>query len=122
MSNENELADYYVPNELHSDEFYMLVRQGKVQRMPASTADDANAQVWPIARTHADALRLAKWFHKTNPSAHNSKVRPALIGSIKGETLEGHITLALKEGCIGTACVAGWLRDGSPEWGWLPFD
>lgn len=97
-----------------SAQFFMLVNKGMVQRYIGTDTEGRPAKVWPIAETHADATRLAKWLKAPH-------VRPALIGSVKGETLEGHIALALNEECVAVYCVAGWNEDGSPKWKWLPM-
>jgi hypothetical protein len=97
-----------------NEQFYMFVRRGLVQRMPV-IINGESALVWPVARTHQDALKLSRNFNVPG-------LRPALIGSIKGETLEGHLNLALYEGCVGMAVVDGWDRNDSPIWGYLPFD
>src|SRR4051812_35694777 len=92
--------------ENNMTETYMFVRNGLVQRLTTQ-----RGKRWPVAQTHTDAMRLAKWFKPAG-------VRPALVGSVPSETLAGHITMALHEGCIGACCVMGWLEDGSPTWGY----
>jgi len=94
--------------------FYMLVRRGKVQRIKV-TKDGKPTLVWPVAETHADAKRLAIWCGKPG-------VRVAQIGSVERETLEGHLRLAISEGCVAVCCVRDWAPDGSPLWKWLPLD
>lgn len=95
----------------------MLVRRGLTQRHEA-TFNGRRVKVWPVARTHADALRLLRWLRKVKRQSL-SQISVAKIGSVEGETLEGHIELAIKEGCEGICCVLGWNKDGSPKWGWL---
>jgi len=97
-----------------SDQLYMLVRRGNVQFMPVEICG-GSALAWPVARSHRDALKLSKKFGVQD-------VRPALIGSIKGETIEGHLFLALDQGCAGMAIVNGWDRNDSPIWGYIPFN
>ena len=70
--------------------------------------------MWPVAESHADAQRLAKWMIENGGAPQD--VRPALIGSVEGETLEGHIALAMEDGCAMISCVCGWTDDVSPTW------
>lgn len=95
-------------------QYYMLVRKGMVQRIPVKWLGD-DVLAWPVVETHSDAIRFAA---RTGIPG----VRPALIGSVNGETLEGHIGLALEEGCRLVICIAGWNSDGSPKWKYIPFD
>lgn len=97
-------------------QFYMLVRKGMVQRLLGKNHDGQPAKVWPIAESHTDAWLLAKWFKAQSKSTGD--VRPAAIGSVNGETLEGHIKMAMDEGCVACYCVSGWNTDGSPIWKW----
>jgi hypothetical protein len=97
----------------HTPPKYMLVRQGFVQRLIV-TRDGQEVLVWPVTQTLADAKRLCEQLQRPG-------VRPAEIGSAPGETLEGHIAMALEEGCVAACCVMGWQEDGSPEWGWKLF-
>jgi hypothetical protein len=92
-------------------EFFMLVRKGRVQRYSVGAAGPS---IWPIAETFGDAKRLCEWFG--GPS-----VRAARIGSVSGESLEGHLKLAIEDGCVAVYCVAGWHEDGSPQWKYIPI-
>jgi hypothetical protein len=96
-------------NSAGERDYFMIVSRGRVQRLDASKRGPV---FWPIAETHADARRLCEWFGKPG-------IRPARIGSVPGETLEGHISLAIEDGCAAVGCVAGWAPDGSPTWKWL---
>ncbi len=89
-------------------EFFMLVRKGLVQRREVKILG-REMLMWPVAETHADMKRLAEHWGCTD-------ARPARIGSLQGETLEGHIALALEDGCEAICCVNGWNADGSPRW------
>jgi len=91
-------------------EFYMLVRKGMVQRVN----QPGIGKVWPVTETLEDAKRLARFFKRKG-------LRPALIGSVPGETLEGHIQMAYEEGCIAIA-MFDWDPDGSPRLRTLTFD
>ncbi len=71
--------------------------------------------IFPMAESHEDAVKLAAWVKTPG-------VSPALIGSVQGETLEGHVELAVNEGSVGVSCVAGWNTDGSSQWKYLMFD
>jgi hypothetical protein len=95
-------------------DWYMLVRKGFVQRLMFEK-DGIPAKAWPIADNLQDAKRLCKLFN-------NPKIRPALIGSVEGETVAGHIRLAIEEGCFAVGRVKGWAEDGEPIWDWLIFD
>lgn len=95
--------------------YFMLVRKGLVQRW-TTAIDGQESKVWPMAKSIDDAKRLAKYL-KAAPD-----VRAAEIGAVQNETLEGHITLAIEEGCSAACCVMGWNADGSPIWGWINFD
>ncbi len=95
--------------------YYMLVRRGKVQRAQHIHVGDKIGRVWPVARTAEDALRLIRhWKLKDT--------MPAMIGSLEGETLEGHIRLALEDRCLAAVCVMGWNDDGSPIFGEINCD
>lgn len=96
-------------------ETWMLVRKGHPQRMK-----QRGGLVWPVARTQADAVKLAAFFvakMQADPS-----IRPARVGSMQGETLEGHIRLAIEEGCRSIVVVQGWNIDGSPKFGEMKID
>jgi len=100
-------------------EVWMLVRRGVVQRyagarFPCRTVNgitiiEQDTTCWPVAKSHDDALRLAKWTGREG-------VRPAKIGSVPGETLEGHVRLALQEGISLMVIVSGWTKAGAPIW------
>ena len=92
--------------------FWMLVRKGLVQRIMLEGGRRAS----PIAESWEDAQLLARYLGlgKRGPA-------PAKIGSGDGETLEGHIALAIQDGCEVIICVDGWLADGSPTWKSLPL-
>lgn len=94
-------------------DFHILVREGFVQRIMGEVNGEP-AKIWPIAESHADANRLARWLK-------NPGVVAAQIGSVEGETLEGHVKIALEDGCEVIACVSGWNADGSPQWKYIPM-
>jgi hypothetical protein len=94
-------------------DLYMLMRQGKVQFVPA-TQNGKTLIIWPMASTHEDAKRFARW--------HQMDASPALIGSAPCETLEIQIEAALEAGCDAAACVRGWNMDGSPIMGFIMYD
>ncbi len=71
-----------------------------------------------VAETFEDALRLGKWLTRKN---HKRGVRPARIGSVQGETLDGHISCAIGEGCSLIACIAGWEGD-EPVWKYIDME
>lgn len=96
---------------------WMLVRQGKVQRMMA-TKGGKPIKVWPIFETQADAMRMTMKMKNIDGGA----VRPAMIGSIDGETLDGHIKMAIKEGCAAACCPQSFDDNDDPVWGWIMFD
>ncbi len=93
----------------------MLVRKGLVQRFYVQM-DGQQVKAWPVAQTLEDAQKLMKYLNV------RKGVRAAEIGSVQGETLEGHINLAMNEGCKIVCCVLGWTSDGAPEWGYMPID
>jgi hypothetical protein len=96
--------------KVQKGQFFMIVRQGHVQRYDTEWRGE-RVRVWPIAENHVDAMRLCKLLEKI----HGKRgLRPALIGSMEGETLEGHIRGAIEDGCIGMFCVDGWNADGHP--------
>jgi hypothetical protein len=95
--------------------YFMLVRQGLVQRC-TQTIDGQQKKLWPLVQSIDDGKRLAA-FLKAGPD-----VRVAEIGSVEGETLDGHIELAMNEGCYAAVCVLGWNADGSPKQGWILFN
>jgi len=90
-------------------EIYMMVRKGYVQRLSKINIKGIDMRAWPVAENHADAKRLARRL-----GGHD--VVPARIGSIPGETLEGHILPALEDGCRAIVCVDGWDASGNPKW------
>jgi hypothetical protein len=92
---------------------FMLVRLGMVQRMMCEV-DGRQVKAWPVFKTLKDAKRFAK-YAKTDAV-------PARIGSAYGETLEGHIALALQEGIELAVCPTGWNKDGSPTLGHIRLD
>ena len=96
-------------NSVGERDFFIIVTKGRVQRYSG-----IGGTIWPMAETHEDAARLCKWFGRPG-------IRPARIGSVPGETLEGHIHLAIMDGCVAAGCVAGWHSDGSPRWKWIKF-
>lgn len=93
---------------------YFLVRQGSVQRVMADPlGDGVMRKCWPVAHSHEDAQRLIDFF-----KVRDKGVRPAEFGTVPGETMEGHITIALQEGCEFIITPAGWSEDGQPlQWG-----
>jgi hypothetical protein len=93
---------------------YFLARKGYVQRMMADPlGDGVLRKCWPVAKTHEDAQRLIDFL-----KVRDTGVRPAEFGTVPGETLEGHIQLALQEGCEFIVSPAGWGEDGQPiQWG-----
>jgi len=95
--------------------YWMLVHRGLMQYWVVERNGKPD-KVWPMAKTREDAARLGE-FLKAGPD-----VRPALIGSVKGETMEGLVELALGAGCSAACCVDGWSADGSPVLGWIRFD
>lgn len=95
--------------------FYMLVRAGRVQRQDV-TFEGVPTKVWPVAESYDDAKRLAEFL-----KVWSEGVRPAMVGSIENETLQGHIGMAMDEGCEFIACVAGWSEAGEPIWKTLPI-
>ncbi len=97
------------------ESLYILVKRGFVQRVIVSF-NGKPCKAWPLASSFDDAKRLTKWF-----GIWKDGVRPTKIGSISGETVEGHIVLALHEGCKVMIKVVGWNQDGSPEWGHIPL-
>lgn len=91
---------------------FFLARQGYVQRVMADPiGDGVMRKCWPVANTHDDAMQLVDFF-----KMRDKGVRPAEFGSVQGETLDGHIQLALNEGCEFVICPVGWVN-GSPQWG-----
>ena len=102
--------------EMNVTDFYMLVRKGLVQRHTATTPN-GRSLIWPVAESHEDAAKLALFFSK----GRDTGVRAARIGEVQGETLEGHLAMAMEEGCVAVACVAGWEPDGRPKGKWLPI-
>lgn len=92
---------------------WMLVREGIVQYLETDI-DGKREKVWPVARTHEDAVKLAAHFGKKG-------IVPAQIGSVQEETLKGHITLAIQQGCVGALVVQGWNDDGSPQYGFQDY-
>ncbi|MCA9070870.1 MAG: hypothetical protein KDA84_18200, partial [Planctomycetaceae bacterium] len=89
-----------------TQDYYMLVRQGRVQRIEAM-GDGKPMLAWPVAKTHGDAKRLCN--HLGIPG-----ISPAKIGSLDGETLEGHVAMAMEERCSAACCICGWKDDGEP--------
>ncbi len=91
--------------------YYMLVRKGHVQRSRIKDKDTGESILaWLVTETHDDAWRLIKFLCGTN----HRNVRPALIGSLQGETLEVCVRSAMHDGCRRICCVHGWNEDGSP--------
>ncbi len=91
---------------------FFLARQGFVQRVMADpVGDGVMRKCWPVANTHDDAMRLVDFF-----KCRADGVRPAEFGSVQGETLEGHVEMALKEGCEFVICPVRWVDD-VPQWG-----
>jgi hypothetical protein len=106
-------------------EYYRLVRGGHVQRLRGRRPDTGEPAIaWPVAETHADATRLIEWVarHYGLSDAERGELEVSRIGSVEGETIQGHIASAVKEGCIGACCVRDWQPDGSPVWKWMMFD
>ncbi len=97
--------------------YFILVNRGLVQRLQCSV-NGRDAKCWPVARTHEDATTLARYFVKHADA--DVTIRPALIGSVPGETLMGHISMALDEGCEYVLCPLAW-DDGKPMWGHIPL-
>lgn len=87
--------------------YFCLVTNGIVQYWAKANGD----KYFPVAKTRADAARLARWW--------KSDASPAQIGSVSGETLEGHITAAVDAGCVAFCCPQRWNSDGSPVWGFI---
>jgi hypothetical protein len=95
---------------------WILVRQGFVQRVTTDLlGDGVMRKCWPIASTWEDANKLVDFF-----KVREQGVRPAQIGSAEHEgvreTLEGHIAMALQEGCEFLIKPVAWV-DGMPKWG-----
>jgi hypothetical protein len=98
-------------------ELYIILKRGHVQRIRANRRNDGSPIiVWPVARTHEDAKRLAQWISKEYGI---QGLRADRIGSVEGETLDRHINSALSDGCEAVCCVDHWNADGSPAWVWI---
>lgn len=88
---------------------YMLVRKGLVQRVML----EGDVKAWPVFHTAEDAQRFAKYARRKGAS-------PAKIGSVQGETLVGHVALAIEDGCKKAVMVMGWKK-GEPILGSVDF-
>jgi hypothetical protein len=97
-------------------ETWILTNRGFVQRCSYSQNDGTTGKAWPTAATHADAVRLCHYL-----DVWKYGVRPALIGSVEGESLDRHIEMAIEEGCRYACRPMGWNEDGSPQWGVIDF-
>jgi hypothetical protein len=75
--------------------------------------DGVSRKCWPVAHTHADALKLVDFF-----GLRSAGVRPAEISIYEDETLEISIGIASDEGCEFVICPVEWA-DGVPVWGHL---
>lgn len=102
---------------MEKQEQWMLVRNGLVQRLDADRYGE-KVKVWPVFDTQEDAMRFIKW----KGTAIGKDVRPALIGSVSGETFEGHIRQAIAEGCVAAVSPRSWTEAGDPVFGYLFFD
>ena len=101
--------------------FYIMVRRGIVQHLGSNGEDG-----WPnasllIARSHADAIRLARWLSRVR----GRRVSPARVGTVRlsngeRETIENVIAWSLVEPRASSAVVVplGWREDGSPSAWW----
>lgn len=83
-------------------QFFMMVKNGFVQRMEIE-----GELSWITALSLEDINRFIKHI-----DAWDDGIRGSLIGSVPGETLDGHIELALKEGC--TKFLNVYWEDGKP--------
>ena len=92
--------------------FFFLARQGFVQRYAVDVfGDGIKRKVWPIAHAHEDANRLVDYL-----GLRDRGIRPAEIGTVSGETFEGHLRLASDEECEFICAIAGWNEEGTPLW------
>lgn len=76
-------------NQQSNKQFFMMVRNGFVQRM-----EFQGEKTWVTATSLDDLNRFIKHI-----DGWKDGIRGSLIGSVQGETLETHIALALSEGC-----------------------
>lgn len=90
-------------------ECWILIKKGKTQRLAGVELNGEQTRTLQIASSREDAKKLAAWHGDPD-------ITTALIGSIEGETLEGHIKIAMEDGCEVLAHVIGWNPDGSPEY------
>jgi hypothetical protein len=93
---------------------YFLARKGYIQRFMADPlGDGVMRKCWPVAKTHEDAQRLIDFL-----KVREDGTRPAEFGTVPGETIEGHIEVAVEEGCEFIVMPNGWTEDGQPiQWG-----
>jgi hypothetical protein len=92
--------------------FYILVKSGVVQNTMVSGPAGHPVKAFMVAESIDDANKLVDYL-----GVRSQGVRPALIGSVDGETLEGHLALAIEDGCELIICPQGWNDDKSPIWG-----
>lgn len=92
---------------------FQLVEGGRILYLGA-TIDGESVKVWPVAESHADAARLARWFEVPRASV-------ARIGSVEGESFEALARGAKEYGCVAWGLVVGWDDDGKPrmEYHWF---
>ena len=94
------------------EKFWIFVRKGFTQRLSASPG-----MMWPVAESHEKATQLLQHY-----GWDKQGIRVARIGSVEGETLQGHIRIAMEDGCLGVCCFDGLDNQGQPTWKYLLFD
>ncbi len=92
---------------------FQLVERGRILYLGATIGGES-VKVWPVAATHADAARLARWFEVPGASV-------ARIGSAEGESFEAIAEASKGFGCVAWGLVVGWDDDGKPrmEYHWF---
>lgn len=110
-SNVVKVLEMARPEETSEAPMYLLTHQGRVQRLERS---EGNGVIF--ARSEKAAKHAAKEIKKNT----GKKVAVAEIGTIPGETLEGHLRRLMLQGDLGTWIVAS--EEGPLKMHWLPFD
>lgn len=87
---------------------YMLVRNGRIQLIPMELDCGTTNGIF-LAASHDQATQAARCFEKTTGK---KGIRPALIGSIPGESLDSLYDYA-DECDLAFAVLVGWA-DGKP--------
>lgn len=92
---------------------FMLVKRGCCQRMQVSVRGRP-VKAWPVFDSLKAAQRFIEYYGFEG-------VTVAEIGSVQGETLAGHVRMAVEDGCEIAINPRMWTEDGRPLFGYRPL-